>query len=118
MHDRRRLPRSSPAGPNEASKCVNCRPELRAAQGVKVVQELRLLVEEKRLAVMFLMEMRMGEERALNLQQSLSFPNATVVRSEGQSGGINVALATMMLWWMNRASRSHILTSSCRRVSP
>ena len=113
MHDQRRLPRSSPAGPNEASKSA-----CRSCGQLKVVQELRLLVEEKRLAVMFLMEMRMGEERALNLQQSLSFPNATVVRSEGQSGGINVALATMMLWWMNRASRSHILTSSCRRVSP
>jgi hypothetical protein len=67
---------------------VNCwgcgRPE--------AVQELRLLVEEKRPAVMFLMETRMGEERALNLKRSLGFPNATVVKSEGESGGL------MLLW--------------------
>jgi hypothetical protein len=67
-------------------KCQGCgQPE--------AVQELRLLVEEKKAAVVFLMETRMGEEHACHLQCTLGFPNAIVVKLEGLSGG---------LMWQNR----------------
>jgi len=49
-------------------------------------------VDEKKPAVMFLMETRMGEDRALGLRRRLGFPNAIVVKSEGLSGGL------MLLW--------------------
>lgn len=50
------------------------------------------MVEEKKPAVVFLMETRMGEDWALGLQRKLGFPNAIVVKSEGQSGGL------LLLW--------------------
>jgi hypothetical protein len=50
-------------------------------------------VEEKKAAVVFLMETRMGEEHACHLQCTLGFPNAIVVKLEGLSGG---------LMWQNR----------------
>ena len=74
----------------------------------KAVQELRLLVEEKKPAVLFLMETKMGDERALGLQRKLGFPNAIVVKSEGLSGGL------LLLWQRSvvvvelSKSRSHI----------
>ena len=49
-------------------------------------------MDEKKPAVMFLMETRMGEDRALGLRRRLGFPNAIVVKSEGPSGGL------MLLW--------------------
>jgi hypothetical protein len=63
---------------------VNCR----GYGQPEAVKELRLLVEEKRLTVVFLMETRMGKERALGLKRDLGFPNAIVVKSEGLSGGL------------------------------
>lgn len=54
----------------------------------EAVQELCLLVQEKKPAVVFLMETRMGEEHALGLKRDLGFANAIVVRSEGLSGGL------------------------------
>jgi hypothetical protein len=67
---------------------VNCR----GCGQPEAVQEIHLLVEEKRPAVVFLMETRMGEDRARGLQRSLGFPNAIVVKSEGLSGGL------LLLW--------------------
>ena len=74
----------------------------------EAVQELRHLVAERRPAVVFLMETRMGEERALGLKLDLGFPNAIVVKAEGLSGGL------MLLWQHDvtvselSKSRSHI----------
>lgn len=83
----------------------------------EAVQELRHLVEERRPTVVFLMETRMGEERALGLKRNLGFPNAIVVKSEGLSGGL------MLLWRQDvlvaemSKSRSHIdVILSCDRL--
>jgi hypothetical protein len=64
----------------------------RGCRRPEAVEELCQLVVEKRPAVVFLMETRMGEERALGLKHSLGFPNAIVVKSEGLSGGL------VLLW--------------------
>ena len=92
---------------------VNCRGCGRS----EAVQELRHLVAERRPAVVFLMETRMGEERALGLKLDLGFPNAIVVKAEGLSGGL------MLLWRHDvtvaelSKSRSHIdVFLSCDRL--
>ncbi|KAG2539975.1 hypothetical protein PVAP13_9NG509928 [Panicum virgatum] len=63
---------------------VNCR----GCGRPEAVQEFRHLVEERRPSVLFLMETKMGEERALGLKRDLGFPNAIIVKSEGLSGGL------------------------------
>uniref|UniRef100_C6JRM0 Uncharacterized protein n=1 Tax=Sorghum bicolor TaxID=4558 RepID=C6JRM0_SORBI len=74
----------------------------------EAVQEIHQLVVEKKPAVVFLMETRMGEEKALGLARRLGFQNAIVVKSEGLSGGL------MLMWHGNvmvaelTKSRSHI----------
>lgn len=95
---------------------VNCRGCGRS----EAVQELRHVVEEKRPMVVFLMETRMGEEKALGLKRDLGYANAIVVKSEGQSGGL------VMLWRHDvivsemSKSRLHIdvvLSCDCLRIS-
>lgn len=83
----------------------------------EAVQELRLLVEEKRPTVVFLMETRMGLERAQGLQRNLGFPNVIVVDSQGLSGGL------MLLWHGDvviteqSKSRSHVdVLLSCDKL--
>ncbi|KAG2583695.1 hypothetical protein PVAP13_6KG193318 [Panicum virgatum] len=61
---------------------VNCR----GCGRPKAVQELRHLVEQKKPAVVFLMETRMGEKRALGLRNDLGFQNAIVLRVTGFYG--------------------------------
>ena len=61
---------------------VNCR----GCGRPEAVQELRHLVEQKKAAVVFLMETRMGEERALGLRNDLGFQNAIVVKSVEGNG--------------------------------
>jgi hypothetical protein len=94
---------------------VNCR----GCGWPEVVQELRLLVEEKKPAVVFLMETRMNEEHALGLQRNLGFLNSIIVKSEseGLSGGL------LLLWRRDvvvaelSKSRSHIdVLLSCDRL--
>ena len=60
----------------------------------EAVEELRLLVEEKRSTMVFLMETRMGEERALGLKRDLGFANAIVVKIRGAQWGSDAALAS------------------------
>jgi hypothetical protein len=83
----------------------------------EAVQEIHQLVVEKKPAVVFLMETKMGEERALGLARRLSFHNAIVVESEGLSGGL------MLMWHGDvtvaelTKSRSHIdVILSCDRL--
>jgi hypothetical protein len=92
---------------------VNCRGCGRS----EAVQELHQLVEERRPEVVFSMETRMGEEKALGLKHDLGFPSAIVVKSEGLSGGL------MLLWRREvtvaeiSKSRSHIdVMLSCDRL--
>ncbi|KAM0903186.1 hypothetical protein ACQ4PT_018814 [Festuca glaucescens] len=92
---------------------VNCR----GCGRPEAVQELRLLVEERKPMVVFLMETRMGEEKARGLQRDLGFPNAIVVKSEGLSGGL------MLLWGRGitvaelSKSKSHIdVLLSCDKL--
>jgi exonuclease III len=92
---------------------VNCR----GCGRLEAVQELRHVVEERRPAVVFLMETRMGEERALGLKRDLGFSNAIVIKSEGLSGGL------LLLWRQDvtveelSKSRSHIdVLLSCDRL--
>lgn len=75
---------------------------------LEAVQELHHLVEERRLAVVFLMETRMGEERALGWKRDLVFPNAIIVKSEGLSGGLVLLWRQNMLVVEMSKSRSHI----------
>jgi hypothetical protein len=68
---------------------VNCR----GCGRPEAVQELHHVVVETKPEVVFLMETRMGEERALGLKRTLGFPNAIVVNSKGLSGGL------LLMWW-------------------
>jgi len=92
---------------------VNCRGYGRP----EAVQEIRQLVVEKRPAVVFLMETRMGEERALGLIADLGFQNAIVVKAEGLSGGLVLLWrGDVMIAEMSK-SRSHIdVMLSCERL--
>ena len=83
----------------------------------KAVQELRHLVEERRPSVLFLMETKMGEERALGLKRDLGFPNAIIVKSEGLSGGLALLWRHDVTVAEVSKSRSHIdVMLSCDRL--
>lgn len=92
---------------------VNCR----GCGQDAAVQELHQLVEEKKPAMVFLMETRMGEDRAMGLQRRLGFANSCIVKSDGQSGGL------MLLWRGDvtvcelSKSKSHVdVILSCDRM--
>jgi hypothetical protein len=75
----------SPAGHNELHKC-----ELLGQQEAVVVQELGLLIETWKSALVYLMETHMTEERMWGLMKSLGFPNGEVVAASGLSGGMSL----------------------------
>ena len=83
---------------------VNCR----GCGRPEAVQELRHLMEERRPSVLFLMETKMGEERALGLKHDLGFPNAIIVKSEVLSGGLALLWRHDVTVAEVSKSRSHI----------
>ena len=58
--------------------------------------------------MLFLMETKMGEERALGLKRDLGFPNAIIVKSEGLSGGLALLWRHDVTVAEVSKSRSHI----------
>ena len=83
----------------------------------EAVQELRHVVEERRPAVVFLMETRMGEECAFGLKRDLGFSNAIVVKSEGLSGGLALFWRQDVVVAEMSKSKSHIdVLLSCDRL--
>ena len=83
----------------------------------EAVQEIHQLVVEKKPAVVFLMETRMGEERALGLARNLGFQNAIVVKSEGLNSGLMLLCRGDVMVAELTKSRSYIdVILSCDRL--
>ena len=74
----------------------------------EAVRELCLLVETCRPAVVFLMETRMSEVRARELQRRTGFPNGHVVPAERLSGGLALFWRRGVLVAAQSMSKSHI----------
>jgi hypothetical protein len=58
--------------------------------------------------MVFLMETRLAEERALGVMKALGFPNGEVVSADGLSGGLALFWRRYVVVSLERKSRSHI----------
>lgn len=83
---------------------VNCR----ACGQPEVVQELRHLVEIHKPALVFMMETKLEEEKALDLKRSLGFPNGLAVAARGLSGGLALFWRGDIIVTLQNKSKSHI----------
>lgn len=65
-------------------------------------------MEIHRPAGIFLLETKMGKDRAMTLKQQLGFPNGLIVPTRGLSGGLALFRRSNMMVDYQNMSRSHI----------